>query len=258
MTRSSSHPRLSSETATPGAESVDGPDRAGIGAETLIAESPIAWRVSPGLTSYDAAMVDMAARADAIHSGAATERIWLLEHPALYTAGTSARPKELLRADLPMFKTGRGGRHTYHGPGQRICYVQLNLGQRGRDVRGFIHDLESAAIDVLGRFSVSGVRDSANIGVCVKHPSGLAKIAAIGVRVRRWVTLHGMSLNVAPDLTHYDGIIPCGLTDRGITSLRDLGITAEMAEVDAALNAAFSHLFGPDGSGRCRLPINAT
>ncbi|MEQ8371059.1 MAG: lipoyl(octanoyl) transferase LipB [Alphaproteobacteria bacterium] len=212
----------------------------------------IVWEMAGAPVAYPRAVADMEARAAAIAAGTARERIWLVEHPPLYTAGTSARPDELLQATLPVFTSGRGGRFTYHGPGQRIAYVQLDLSRRGRDVRGFVDDLQNAVIATLARFGVSGRRDPDNIGVFVATGGGLSKIAAIGVRVRRWVTLHGLSLNVAPDLSHYGGIVPCGLTDRGVTSLRALGVDATLAEVDAVLRKELDRLLQPGGSGRCR------
>ncbi|SNS41184.1 lipoyl(octanoyl) transferase LipB [Sphingopyxis indica] len=197
------------------------------------------WIVSPGLTGYEGALADMEARAAAIHAGEARERIWLLEHPPLYTAGTSADPAELLDPRFPVYDAGRGGRYTYHGPGQRVGYVQLDLAQRGRDVRGFVSALEGWVIDTLGSFGVAARRAEGRIGIWTDDPQGReAKIGAIGVRVRRWVTLHGFSLNVAPDLSHFGGIVPCGIAEFPVTSLAALGIDADFAAVDAALHAS--------------------
>lgn len=197
------------------------------------------WTVSPGLTGYAGALADMEARAAAIHAGEARERIWLLEHPPLYTAGTSADPAELLDPRFPVYDAGRGGRYTYHGPGQRVGYVQLDLAQRGRDVRGFVSALEGWVIDTLDSFGVAARRAEGRIGIWTDDPQGReAKIGAIGVRVRRWVTLHGFSLNISPDLSHFGGIVPCGIAEFPVTSLAALGIDADFAAVDAALHAS--------------------
>lgn len=196
------------------------------------------WTASPGLTDYAAALADMEARAAAIHAGAASERIWLLEHPPLYTAGTSADPAELLDPRFPVYAAGRGGRYTYHGPGQRIGYVQLNLALRGRDVRQFVHALEGWVIAALADLGVAARRADGRIGIWTDDAAGReAKIGAIGVRVRRWVTLHGFSINVAPDLSHFGGIVPCGISDFSVTSLAALGVAADFAALDGALAA---------------------
>ncbi len=188
----------------------------------------------------------MEARVAAIHAGEAPELLWFLEHPALYTAGTSAQAQDLLQPDLlPVFKTGRGGQYTYHGPGQRVAYVLFDLKQRGEDVRRFVCDLENCIIQTLGTFGVTGERRDGRIGIWVDHKNGREdKIGAIGVRVRHWVSYHGISINVAPDLTHFSGIVPCGIAQHGVTSLRDLGLTASMADLDAALTQAFKKVFG--------------
>jgi lipoyl(octanoyl) transferase len=192
----------------------------------------------------------MEARAASIAEGRAGERVWLLEHPPLYTAGVSAKPEDLVDPDLlPVFKTGRGGQFTYHGPGQRVAYVMLDLRARGRDVRRFVADLETWLIAALSTFGVSGVVREGRVGVWVardasNEPGADDKIAAIGVRVRRWVSFHGVALNVAPDLAHYAGIVPCGVTQHGVTSLKALGVDATMADVDDALRAAFEDVFG--------------
>lgn len=194
------------------------------------------WTISPGLTDYAVALTDMEARAAAIHTGGAGERIWLLEHPALYTAGTSADPAELLDPRFPVYDAGRGGRYTYHGPGQRVGYVQLDLTQRGRDVRAYVSALEGWVIDALALLGVAARRADGRIGIWTDDADGReAKIGAIGVRVKRWVTIHGFSLNVAPDLTHFGGIVPCGIAEFPVTSLAALGRTASFADVDAAL-----------------------
>jgi lipoyl(octanoyl) transferase len=198
----------------------------------------IEWRVAPGLTDYADAVAAMEARVAAIRDGSAPELIWLVEHPPLYTAGTSARRDDLIDpARFPVHAAGRGGQYTYHGPGQRVVYVMLDLNARGRDIRCFVAQLERWIIRTLARFDVAGRVVSGRVGVWVDTPAGEAKIAAIGVRVRRWVTLHGAAINVDPDLAHYGGIVPCGIADQGVTSLAALGKCATMADVDAALAA---------------------
>ena len=200
--------------------------------------------------AYETALAAMTARADAIARGQAGELVWLLEHPALYTAGTSARPAELIEARFPVHTAGRGGQFTYHGPGQRVGYVMLDLKRRAPDVRRFVATIEEWIIGALAAFNVRGERRDDRVGVWVRRPDkgeGFEdKIAAIGIRVRQWVTLHGFALNVDPDLSHFSGIVPCGVADPryGITSLADLGLTVSMAEVDMALRAAFAPLFG--------------
>ena len=199
------------------------------------------WHVSPGLTDYAAALADMEERAAAMHAGNAGERIWLLEHPPLYTAGTSADPAELLDPRFPVFDAGRGGRYTYHGPGQRVGYVQLDLTRRGRDVRAYVSALEGWVIDALGLLGVEARRAEGRIGIWTDDEHGReAKIGAIGVRVKRWITLHGFSLNVTPDLAHFTGIVPCGIAEFPVTSLAALGNPATFADVDRALADALS------------------
>ena len=196
----------------------------------------VEWRVTPGLTGYLDAVATMELRAAAIRQGEAPELIWLVEHPPLYTAGTSADPAELLDARLPVFTTGRGGRYTYHGPGQRIGYVLLDLKRRTRDVRSFVHALEGWVIDTLGDFGVPSWRADGRIGIWTTDIDGReAKIGAIGVRIRRWVTMHGFSVNLAPDLAHFQGIVPCGIDQFGVTSLARLGIAVDSSTWDAAL-----------------------
>lgn len=198
------------------------------------------WIADPGLTGYAEALADMEARAAAIYAGTAAERIWLIEHPPLYTAGTSADPAELLDPRFPVYDAGRGGRYTYHGPGQRVGYVQLNLAKRGRDVRAYVSALEGWVIDALALLGVEARRAEGRIGIWTDDANGReAKIGAIGVRVRRWVTLHGFSLNVAPDLGHFAGIVPCGIAEFPVTSLADLGRHASFAAVDTALSSSF-------------------
>lgn len=219
------------------------------------------WRVAAAPVAYDKAVAGMEARAALIANGEAGEQVWLLEHPPLYTAGTSARPEDLLDARrFPVFRTGRGGQYTYHGPGQRVCYVMLDLKRRRPDVRAFVNTLEDWLIGTLARFGVAGERRADRIGVWVrrpdKGPDAENKIAAIGIRVRRWVTFHGISLNVAPALEHFSGIVPCGVTGHGVTSLADLGVDAAMAEVDTVLREEFERRFGPThvtSSGESRI-----
>jgi len=216
-----------------------------MGFEMVTKPAAIEWRVSEIPVAYQAAVDSMERRVGAIREGAAAEQVWLLEHPPLYTAGTSAREEELLAPQrLPVHRTGRGGRYTYHGPGQRVAYVMLDLARRGRDVRCHVHRLEEWVIRTLGRFGVHGERRDGRVGIWVVGRGGAEqKIAAIGVRVRRWVTYHGMALNVDPELDHYRGIIPCGIAEHGVTSLAALGFTARMEEVDMALRATFAEVF---------------
>ena len=208
---------------------------------------PAQWRVADAPVAYDAAVAAMEARAAAIAHGEAAERVWLLEHPALYTAGTSARPEDLVEPDrFPVFQSGRGGQYTYHGPGQRVAYLMYDLRERGRDVRCFVSGVEQVLIDALATFGVEAGRRDGRVGVWVDRADGTeAKIGAIGVRIRRWVSFHGLSLNVDPDLSHFDGIVPCGIREHGVTSLRELGVKADMDAVDAALRASVETVFGP-------------
>jgi lipoyl(octanoyl) transferase len=212
-------------------------------------QQPVGWLVATAPVAYPDALAFMEARAKAIADGTAGELVWLVEHPPLYTAGTSAKPTDLVAPDrFPVYDAGRGGQYTYHGPGQRVGYVMLDLNRRGRDVRAFVADLEGWLIDTLADLGVTGERRSDRIGVWVRRPEKGAgvedKIAALGIRLRRWVSFHGVSLNVAPDLEHFSGIVPCGVQAHGVTSLADLGIDATMADVDAALRAAFERRFG--------------
>jgi lipoyl(octanoyl) transferase len=216
---------------------------------------PVEWSVASGLTDYGGAVSEMETRVEAIASGAAAERVWLVEHPPLYTAGTSAREADLLDARFPVHRTGRGGQYTYHGPGQRVAYVMLDLKRRRPDVRAFVGSLEGWLIDTLASFGVRGETREDRVGVWVRRPDrpigadeapSEDKIAAIGVRVRRWVTFHGVALNVAPDLAHFSGIVPCGIgrANFGVTSLGDLGVATTMGQVDSALRTAFEKRFG--------------
>jgi len=208
------------------------------------------WRVSDAQVGYEAAVAFMEARAEAIAKGEAPELVWLIEHPPLYTAGTSAHREHVLDARFPVFESGRGGQMTYHGPGQRVAYVMLDLKRRGPDVRRFVASLEEWIIRTLAAFNVRGERREDRIGVWVRRPEkgeGFEdKIAAIGIRVQRWVTLHGLAINVDPDLTHFSGIVPCGVNEQryGVTSLVDLGLPVTMADVDVALRREFEPLFG--------------
>jgi lipoyl(octanoyl) transferase len=200
----------------------------------------IEWRVSEGLVPYPEALAEMEARAAAVRSGAANELVWLLEHPPLFTAGTSADPAELFNPmGFPVFEAGRGGRYTYHGPGQRVGYLILDLEKRGRDIRRFVHSLEGWMIAALGQLGVEARREPGRIGIWTGSGSAEAKIGAIGVRVRRWVTMHGFSINVAPDLAHFGGIVPCGIAEYGVTSLERLGLNPSTKLLDLALEQGF-------------------
>jgi lipoyl(octanoyl) transferase len=210
---------------------------------------PVEWAVTEGPVDYPMALATMKARAAAIARGEAEELVWLVEHPPLYTSGTSAVSGDLLQPErFPVYEAGRGGEYTYHGPGQRVAYLMLDLRERGRDVRCLVQGLEGWMADTLAAFNITGETRAGRIGVWVKQPGrpgGESKIAAIGVRVSKWVTTHGIALNVSPDLSHFDGIVPCGIADRGVTSLEDLGQFVSMPEVDMALRTAFERRFGP-------------
>ena len=208
------------------------------------------WRISDDLVAYPQAVAEMEARVQAIIAGEAPEQVWLLEHPPLYTAGTSARSGDLLAADrFPVYATGRGGQYTYHGPGQRIAYVMLDLNQRGQDLRRYVHDLEEWVIRTLDRLNIRGERREGRVGIWVADGAREDKIAAIGVRVRRWVTFHGIAINVDPDLSHFDGIVPCGIKATqnqpfGVTSLTRLGQLISLPEVDMVMRETFDEVFG--------------
>lgn len=214
----------------------------------------VEWITSTGLTAYDDAVAFMENRADQIRQGTAGEAIWLVEHPALYTAGTSAKPEDLTDPDrFPVHVSKRGGQYTYHGPGQRVAYVMLDVSKRGQDVRRFVHDLEAWVIAALAEFNVTGVLREGRVGVWVERPEKPRlpdgtlrddKIAALGIRLRKWVSFHGLSINVDPDLDHFDGIVPCGISDHGVTSLVDLGLPVTMEDVDVALKRSFGTIFG--------------
>jgi len=232
------------------------PERSQIDVSFLPApgSSAVEWRIEPGLTGYEHALAFMDARADAIRKGSAPEMVWLVEHPPLYTAGTSARSEDLVEPDrFPVFAAGRGGEYTYHGPGQRVAYVMLDLKRRREDVRAFVAALEQWIIRTLDRFNVKGERREDRVGVWVVRPDrppmpdgspAEDKIAAIGIRLRRWVSFHGIAINVEPDLRHFSGIVPCGVAEHGVTSLVDLGLPVTMADLDVALKAAFAEVFG--------------
>jgi len=209
----------------------------------------IEWRVTPGLTPYPEALAEMERRAAAVGVGAAPELIWLLQHPPLFTAGTSADPAELFNPEgLPVYQAGRGGRYTYHGPGQRVGYMVLDLNERGRDVRRFVHSLEGWVIDALAELGVNAFRDPERIGIWVQRGRTQAKIGAIGVRVRRWVTMHGFAVNLAPELSHFSGIVPCGIAEFPVTSLDEMGVPAAEDRFDLALRRGLSHfLFSLEG-----------
>jgi lipoyl(octanoyl) transferase len=217
---------------------------------------PIEWQVSDDLVCYEAALAAMEARVAAIAEGRAGELVWLLEHPPLYTAGTSSAPADLIDARFPVYQAGRGGQFTYHGPGQRVAYLMLDLKRRGPDVRRYVASLEEWLIRTLARFNVRGERREDRIGVWVARPDkgvgAEGKIAALGIRIKRWVTLHGIALNVDPDLSHFAGIVPCGVADEryGVTSLHDLGQLVSLPEVDMALRREFEGLFGPTQDAR--------
>ncbi|MGU3494920.1 lipoyl(octanoyl) transferase LipB [Xanthobacteraceae bacterium A53D] len=210
------------------------------------AAPPVEWTVSDALVPYPEAVAAMEARAAAIAAGTAPEQVWLVEHPPLYTSGTSARPEDLIDARFPVFETGRGGQFTYHGPGQRVAYVMLDLKRRDPDLRRYVGALEAWLIGTLSAFNITGERREDRVGVWVPRKGGAEdKIAAIGIRVRQWVSFHGVSLNVDPDLTHFGGIVPCGVQEHGVTSFTDLGLLVSMPEVDAVMRVAFEEIFGP-------------
>jgi lipoyl(octanoyl) transferase len=207
-------------------------------------KTALEWKISDSLVPYPEALAAMEARAAAIHDGTAPEQVWLLEHPPIYTGGTSANDADLIDARFPVYHTGRGGQFTYHGPGQRVGYVMLDLKTRTPDVRAYVRDLEQWLIETLALFNVKGERREGRVGIWVQRGLREDKIAALGVRIKRWVTFHGVALNVEPDLTHFSGIVPCGVRQHGVTSLADLGILVTMADVDVALKQSFRKIFG--------------
>ena len=211
----------------------------------------LVWRTASEPVAYPDAVAEMERRVAEIREGHAPELVWLLEHPPIYTAGTSAKSQDLINAErFPVYPSGRGGQYTYHGPGQRVIYLMLDLARRGKDVRRFVNQIENWMIDALALLGVEGMTREGRTGIWVRRPEkGLDredKIAAIGIRVRRWVTFHGVSLNIAPDLTHYDGIVACGISDQGVTSLADLGKKYSLSDADKALAATFPNHFGPN------------
>jgi len=211
--------------------------------DALVA-TQVEWQMDDRPVAYPEAVACMEARAAAIADGRESEMVWLLEHPPIYTAGTSAKDCDLIEARFPVYRTGRGGQFTYHGPGQRVGYVMLDLKNRKPDVRAYVHDLEHWLIQTLAEFNVKGERRQGRVGIWVQRGTREDKIAALGVRIKRWVTLHGVALNVEPDLGHFTGIVPCGVTAHGVTSLADLGIAVTMADVDVALKKSFKSVFG--------------
>jgi lipoyl(octanoyl) transferase len=223
------------------------------------------WIVSTAPVPYDTALAEMERRVAAIAAGTAAEAIWLLEHPPLYTAGTSARPQDLTDPDrFPVHEARRGGQYTYHGPGQRVVYVMLDVGRRGRDVRRFVEQLEHWVIATLAEFNLRGEIREGRVGVWIARPDKPTlpdgtpredKIAAIGIRLRKWVSFHGISINVEPDLSHFDGIVPCGITGHGVTSLVDLGLPVTMEDLDVALQRTFAEVFGPPATPRNVSPL---
>ncbi|MGH6933437.1 MAG: lipoyl(octanoyl) transferase LipB [Dongiaceae bacterium] len=222
----------------------------GLAVVAVVAAGAVEWRAAAAPVPYPEAVQVMERRVAAIRAGTAPELIWLLEHPPLYTAGTSAKPGDLLRADrFPVHASGRGGQYTYHGPGQRVAYVMLDLQRRGPDLRRFVHGLEKWLIGTLAQFGIAGERRQGRVGIWVARPGGREdKIAAIGVRVRRWVSYHGVSINLNPDLEHFSGIVPCGVesganSKYGVTSLHDLGVIATMGELDSAITKSFAETF---------------
>ena len=218
-------------------------------------EVPVHWQITDELVPYPTALAEMKAQVERIISQTGSEKVWLLEHPPLYTSGTSAMPSDLLMPNrFEVFKAGRGGQFTYHGPGQRVAYVMLDLRQRGRDIRLFVQNLEAWVIETLGAFNIEAYRRHGRVGVWVKRADRGArredKIAAIGVRVSKWVSFHGVSLNISPDLSHYEGIVPCGISDQGVTSFEDLGHLVSMSEVDIVLRQTFEAHFGATRSAK--------
>ncbi|WP_156851511.1 lipoyl(octanoyl) transferase LipB [Bartonella refiksaydamii] len=221
----------------------------------VLGNSPVEWKISNNLVEYPEALRYMQERVENILAKNAHEQVWLLEHPSLYTAGTSANKKDLLAPHLfPVYEAGRGGEFTYHGPGQRIAYIMLDLKRRKQDIRAFISALEEWIIQMLAKFNIKGERREDRVGVWVKHPNCSStqsdfscedKIAAIGIRVRKWVSFHGVSINVNPNLAHYSGIVPCGITNHGVTSFLDLGFPVTMPDIDIALRQVFEQIFGP-------------
>ena len=217
----------------------------------MSSEQEVEWRVTPGLSPYPSTLAEMEARAAAIRDGSAPELVWLVEHPPLYTAGTSADPSELFNPlGFPVFAAGRGGRYTYHGPGQRVGYVLIDLEARGRDVRGFVHALEGWVIATLARLGIAARRAEGRIGIWADGPRGESKVGAIGIRVRRWVAYHGFSVNLAPELSHFSGIVPCGIADFPVTSLAEMGVSSRQDRFDLALRVGLDDFLRSLEGGR--------
>jgi lipoyl(octanoyl) transferase len=220
--------------------------RSDISTDKLFRSTPVRLDIAAGLTPYLEAIARMEADVAAIADGHRSELLWLVEHPPLYTAGTSAKPADLLIPDqFPVYETGRGGQYTYHGPGQRVAYVMFDLRQRGQDVRAFVAGLEQVIIQTLAAFGLVGETREDRVGIWVRHASGEDKIAAVGIRVRKGVTFHGLAINISPDLSHFDGIVPCGVSEHGVTSFAKLNMKTSLAEIDENLINAFNKIFGP-------------
>lgn len=221
---------------------------------------PVDWHISDSPVAYPDAVAVMEQRVADIRAGNAADSVWLLEHPALYTAGTSAQETDLIQPDrFPVYKSGRGGQYTYHGPGQRVGYVMLDLRNRNNDLRCYVHDLEEWIIRALASFNIQGERRTGRVGIWVDRGQGREdKIAAIGVRVRQWVAFHGIAVNLDPDLSHFEGIVPCGIAEHGVTSLADLGLPVTMADLDVALRTAFEEVFGRETVPQDRAPCSST
>jgi lipoyl(octanoyl) transferase len=220
--------------------------RADISTSKLYRTTPVRLELTAGLTAYPDALARMETEAADIADGKALELLWLVEHPSLYTAGTSAKPADLLIPDrFPVYETGRGGQYTYHGPGQRVAYVMFDLRERGHDVRAFVAGLEQVVIQTLASFGIVGETREDRVGIWVRHATGESKIAAIGIRVRKGVTFHGLAINISPDLSHFDGIVPCGVSEHGVTSCAKLNMKTSLAEIDENLISAFNKIFGP-------------
>lgn len=221
---------------------------------------PVDWHISDSPVAYPDAVAVMEQRVADIRAGNAADSVWLLEHPALYTAGTSAQETDLIQPDrFPVYKSGRGGQYTYHGPGQRVGYVMLDLRNRNNDLRCYVHDLEEWIIRALASFNIQGERRTGRVGIWVDRGQGREdKIAAIGVRVRQWVAFHGIAVNLDPDLSHFEGIVPCGIAEHGVTSLADLGLPVTMADLDVALRTAFEEVFGREVAPQATQPQSST
>ncbi len=220
--------------------------RQSLSTKSVYSETPVRWERADGLVPYPQAISHMELAVEVIARGESLEQVWLLEHPPLYTAGTSAKPQDLIVSDrFPVFQTGRGGQYTYHGPGQRVAYVMLNLKKRDNDVRAFVAGLERVIIDTLADFGIVGETREDRVGVWVRHSKGEDKIAAIGIRVRKGISFHGLAINISPELSNFDGIVPCGVSEHGVTSFAKLGLATTMSELDANLQKHFTRIFAP-------------